>query len=525
MKTIFIVFLAVVASITQLVAQSTFYRTYGGANDDFGYTGHVIQTQDGGYAMVGVYYSDSTQPGALIRTDSNGDTLWVQRTATFPYFVEETNDGGFAVGAAAGILQKYDANGVHLWTKFFINFGTVRSLVEMNNGDLCFVGQGNPPGGGTGSYFMTCRTDFNGNVIWSRAYGNDTLAQHCSNGYYSSKILLSNDSSFTILGFSNAPTVNGLIIQVLRITSSGAIMWNRSYDPDTTRLDLFGLIDGEITTDNGVMILGSDTYNGAGLLIRTDSSGNLLWANEHFGNISFYAYGICSAPGNNFILTGEEYNWSAATSHAAVIQIDSAGNSIWTKNYEGFGSWGELGMDVTLTSDNGYAIMGYTDSYGAGMSDMFLLRTDSIGNTACSQVAGIDSVVAIVPVVLIPPLEKIVFTQTPVIQTGPIACPLIVTDPCLNMELPEVAPDYLIGPTPNPANDNVVFELIGGNEIEITLLTIFDLNGRVVMQNKIARGESQLTLSTSELDAGVYSCVFQQEDGSVITRSLVIVKY
>lgn len=61
-------------------------------------------------------------------------------------------------------------------------------------------------------------------------------------------------------------------------------------------------------------------------------------------------------------------------------------DTLWTKTYGG--SYFEEAMSVQQTADSGYIITGYTHSYGAGNSDVYLVKTDSLGGTLWTRTFG-----------------------------------------------------------------------------------------------------------------------------------------
>ena len=63
-----------------------------------------------------------------------------------------------------------------------------------------------------------------------------------------------------------------------------------------------------------------------------------------------------------------------------LVRTDSQGYTLWTKSFGGSGE--ERGFSVMQTQDDdGYIITGHTTSYGSGSQDIWLIKTDSEGNT------------------------------------------------------------------------------------------------------------------------------------------------
>jgi len=84
-----------------------------------------------------------------------------------------------------------------------------------------------------------------------------------------------------------------------------------------------------------------------------------------------------------YIVAGGTKSFGAGSNDVYLIKTDTNGALLWTKTYGGVGI--DYGHAVRQTADGGYIVVGYTTSFGAGDEDVYLIKTDSNGNSGCNE--------------------------------------------------------------------------------------------------------------------------------------------
>jgi len=110
--------------------------------------------------------------------------------------------------------------------------------------------------------------------------------------------------------------------------------------------------------------------------MKLNADGDKLWTKTYGGVADDWGGMVQKTIDNGFIITGYTESYGAGGWDVYLIKTDANGDTLWTRTFGGSGD--DLGSSVKQTSDNGYIISGYTNSYG-GSYDVFLIKTNEQG--------------------------------------------------------------------------------------------------------------------------------------------------
>jgi len=153
------------------------------------------------------------------------------------------------------------------------------------------------------------KTDANGNVQWSKAYGtslNEYAFGHC--------LQATTDGGYIITGQGGSGQSSSGIF-LLKIDASGNIRWAKNYD---------GIYGHSVkqTSDRGFAVVGNSSSGVE--LIKTDSLGAVQWSKAYGGNQGFF---LDFASDGGYVLGGQTVSFGAGFKDGFMIKTDSAGNS------------------------------------------------------------------------------------------------------------------------------------------------------------------------------------------------------
>ena len=135
------------------------------------------------------------------------------------------------------------------------------------------------------------------------------------------------------------------------------------------------------TSDGGYAITGYGNSFGAGyydfLILKLSSTGAVDWARTFGGAGGDGAYSIIQTSDGGYAVTGYTYSFGAGSTDLLFVKFSSGGTPLWSRAFGGTSS--DYAWPITQTSDGGYAIAGGTTSFGAGGCDFLVLKLTSTG--------------------------------------------------------------------------------------------------------------------------------------------------
>lgn len=200
-------------------------------------------------------------------------------------------------------------------------------------------------------------------------------------------ILQTYDHGFLLAGHYGGGTRSCLII---KLSAQGILEWQRVYDSNTwSEISVI-----EQTKDGGYIIAGyiAGYESGNALVFKLSFDGIVEWARSYDGISGDFADCIQQTKDGNYILMGQ--TGSDVPKDLWVIKLTEKGDIEWQRSYGGLsyeGSWPNTGNGISTiqqTNDGGYIVATETQSFGAGWSDLWLLKLSPNGDIEWQRTYG-----------------------------------------------------------------------------------------------------------------------------------------
>jgi len=110
------------------------------------------------------------------------------------------------------------------------------------------------------------------------------------------------------------------------------------------------------------------------------------WTQTYGGKGRDVSYTLVQTSDGGYAMAGVTNSWGAGGNDFLLIKTDASGTQQWSRRYGGAAD--DVASAMVKTNDGGFALAGYSESYGAGGKDFWLLKTDSGGNPQWSKAYG-----------------------------------------------------------------------------------------------------------------------------------------
>lgn len=310
----------------------------------------TLELPDDELLILGSTQQNGEQANALvIRCTQAGEIIWAKSLATSgmetPIKVIQTSDGGFAIvglttsgslGDADVLVVKLQDDGSVTWSKVYGGAAEDRGLgiMEVAGNNLLISGSTRSFGAGQRDALLM-KLEADGDVIWTRTYGGSNGNDIFIDGWKVS------DTEFIFNGVTLSYGQGAHDIWLLKVDDDGNFLSGNTYgnDNDENPISIKRLNDGSY------IIAGHSTSFDLGgydvLLMKLNAAGEIQWAKIFGSDGDDQVRGVLIDKDENIILEGNTNSAGAGLTDLFLLEVDSEGTFLNARTY---GLGGEDGL-------------------------------------------------------------------------------------------------------------------------------------------------------------------------------------
>ena len=392
-KILAIIFLLILNLSQTLNAQ--WARTYGTSGYDHAFS--IQQTNDGGYIVAGSTEINDINDNYgydqfdfwILKLTSDGEIEWQkilgEDSDDYSYSIQQTSDGGYIIGGrithkgwGVGII-KLSSDGNVEWQKYYgiETSAEAFSIQQTSDGGYVVAGNIRLFEAGRKWEVWILKLDSRGVVEWNKSYGG--FEDENANFIYQTS-----DGGYIIAGNTYSFGVGADDVWILKLNLLGEVEWQKTYGGNENE-NVYSI---QQTSDGGYILAGYSSSFGSNSpdlwIFKIDSEGDIEWNKTYGGSKKETANSIQQTFDGGYIIAGETKSFGAGSSDIWILKLNFWGDIEWEKTYGG--NQDEEASFIQQTYDGGYIIAGSTDTYGAGKRDFLILKLFSNGdiNPSCN---------------------------------------------------------------------------------------------------------------------------------------------
>ena len=249
---------------------------------------------------------------------------------------------------------------------------SARTMIKTADGGFALLGGTTTYGQDSGDVYLVKMYN-SGSIQWTKTYGTGTYDGAAG-------ICQTSDGGFIMAGRTGYWEFG---IYIIKVDSLGNLQWDKKMN-----IGLFDQAYSVIQTVDGGYVITGRTFNQLnydGILIKLRNNGTTQWI-KNISGFNDGAYTLVQSNDLSLVIAGFS---AGANADLCFMKIDSLGNFIWGKKVGGAGMEMSISSSkIIQTNDNGYAYAGTTNSYGAGLNDMYVVKISSTGSLQFAKAIG-----------------------------------------------------------------------------------------------------------------------------------------
>ena len=347
------------------------------------------------------------------------------------------------------------------------------------------------------------KVDTLGNVL-NRTY----IGGPENNFFYS--IIANNDSTYTAAGLTGISGNEDYYI--VKLDKNGTVLWQKNYGG--TAKDIAMSIAK--TTTNGYVVAGFTLSFGLGgrdiWLLNLDANGDTLWAKTFGGTQDDTGYEVITTQDGGFAVAGYTTSFGNG-GDGIIVKTDANGNLLWQKNYGNFGQ--EQGFSIKENNDGNLIMTG--NKTITGNKDVWLVKTSAIGDTLWTRTYGGSSADNAEQVIITSQENYAIVGNTQSFGNGLDDFYFLhIIDTSIVTSTPQqLLPQNGSTIYPNPFTGNFYIDITSGSQQPYTV-TVVDIFGKKVFE-KITN-EKIIQVNLLDKPDGIYLVKIQSSTQTIINK-------
>ncbi len=279
------------------------------------------------------------------------------------------------------LILKLDQTGTVSWQKTYggIDYEYAFSIQQTRDGGYIVAGSTKSFGAGDDD-MLILKLDQTGTVSWQKAYGGiDPEAAY--------SIQQTSDGGYIVAGYTFSFGAGDQDMWILKLDQNGNVSWQKTYGGGGRDFREFTSI--QQTRDGGYIVAGATDSFGAGdydgWILKLDQTGTVSWQKTYGGSSEDTVNSIQQTSDGGYIVAGVTYSFGAGSYDLWILKLDQTGTVSWQKTYGGSGT--DAYPSIRQTSDGGYIVAGLTGSFGVN-GDMWILKLDQTGMVSWQKTFG-----------------------------------------------------------------------------------------------------------------------------------------